>query len=162
MSAAKMGARVQYCGHEGWFVADIFQIHCVNVVRANGPVTPDNIVRTEMETITHTLSDMPEAGFWRPDIGVFVVPVAQVKHIRGLGATAAKKPDEVGFTDPIISVDIQAGKIAGFNGPEIVHEFTPFTDKATALKGMHEWFKTRSIHVPRVVYPHIKKIKMSS
>lgn len=161
MSAAKMGARVKYCNHEGWFVADIFQIACVNVVKANGPVTGDNIIRTEMETITHTMSDFPEAGFWRPDIGVFVVPVAQVKHIRGLGAQAAKKPDEVGFREPIISVDEQAKKIAGFDGTELVHEFTPYTNKAEAMKAMHEWFKSRSIHVPQVVYPRITKMKVS-
>lgn len=82
MSAPAMGARVKYCNHEGWFVADILLIKCVNVVRANGPVTPSNIIRTEMDTITHHLKDYPEAGFWRPDLGVFVVPVSQVHHLK--------------------------------------------------------------------------------
>jgi len=81
MSKAKMGATVQYCGHDGTFVADIFRVGNVNVVKANGPVTPDSI-RRPAQNATHHLMDFPLAGFWRPDIGVFVVPKAQVKELK--------------------------------------------------------------------------------
>ena len=81
MSKAKMGTIVQYCGHDGFFVADIFKVGNVNVVKANGPVTPDSI-RRPAQNATHHLVDFPSAGFWRPDIGVFVVPKAQVKELK--------------------------------------------------------------------------------
>ena len=45
MSKAHMGATVKYCGHDGTFIADIFVVGNVNVVRANGPVTGNNIKR---------------------------------------------------------------------------------------------------------------------
>jgi hypothetical protein len=45
MSASFMGAKVQYCGHSGWFVADIFLVAGANVVKANGPVSASNITR---------------------------------------------------------------------------------------------------------------------
>lgn len=78
MSKASVGAKVQYCGHDGWFIADIWEIEGVNVVRANGKVTPSNINRPA-QGATHSLSDFPKGGFWRPDLGVFVVPSDQVK-----------------------------------------------------------------------------------
>jgi len=34
MSESKMGAKVMYCGHTGWFLADIFRVGNVNVVKA--------------------------------------------------------------------------------------------------------------------------------
>lgn len=77
-----MGANVEFCGHNGWFIADIFVVGNVNVVRANGPVTSGNINRKNLDSITHTMSDFPTAGFWRPDLGVFVVPKAQVKEVK--------------------------------------------------------------------------------
>jgi hypothetical protein len=80
MSAAKMGATVLYCGHNGTFIADIFKVGNVNVVRANGKVTPDNISRPA-NGATHHLSDFPNGGFWRPDLGVFVVPENQVTEL---------------------------------------------------------------------------------
>ncbi|MGC1685433.1 MAG: hypothetical protein WA734_07440 [Candidatus Acidiferrales bacterium] len=79
MSKAAMGVNVQYCGHNGYFVADILEIDGVNVVRASGPVSPDNIMRhEEFGPATHHLSDFPRAGFWQPKLGVFVVPKNQV------------------------------------------------------------------------------------
>lgn len=80
VSKSCAGARVRYCNHAGWFVADIWSVGNTNVVRANGPVTADNINRDELDRITHHLADFPIAGFWRPDIGVFVVPQSQVKE----------------------------------------------------------------------------------
>lgn len=82
MSKPKMGAKVQYCGHNGTFVADIFLIGDVNVVRANGPVNAGNLERPAKHP-THHLMDFPQAGFWSPDRGIFVVPKAQVKECRG-------------------------------------------------------------------------------
>jgi len=80
MSRAKMGAVVQYCGHDGTFVADIYEVAEANVVRANGPVTSSNLNRPA-KNATHHLIDMPSGGFWRPDLGVFVVPKKQVEEL---------------------------------------------------------------------------------
>ncbi len=85
MSKEAMGARVMYCGHDGYFVADICCVAGANVVRATGAVTPGNLIRPiqqKSEPATHTLLDFPTAGFWRPDLGVFVVPEDQVKEIK--------------------------------------------------------------------------------
>lgn len=80
MSKAYMGAKVQYCGHNGTFIADIFEIDGVNVVRASGAVTGENIERPA-KNATHHLLDFPRTGFWRPDIGIFVVPKKQVEEL---------------------------------------------------------------------------------
>ena len=80
MSEAAIGAMVRYCGHNGTFVADIFRIAGVNVIRANGPVTMKTLTRPA-KAPTHQLEDFPQAGFWRPDLGVFVVPEAQVTKL---------------------------------------------------------------------------------
>ena len=80
MSEPAMGARVKYCGHDGYFIADIFKVGNCNVVRANGPVTGDTIKRPA-KNITHELSDFPKPGFWGSQVGVFVVPCEQVKKV---------------------------------------------------------------------------------
>ena len=77
-----MGAQVRYCGHDGTFVADIFLVAGANVVRAVGPVTGDNLHRPATGA-THHLDDFPLSGFWRPDLGVFVVPEGQVVALNG-------------------------------------------------------------------------------
>ena len=92
MSKATIGAHVKFCNHAGWFTADIYKIGNVNVVRANGPVTTDNIVRDDQEAITHELRDFPVSGFWRPDLGVFVVPESQVIRVRNAPGTFRNKP----------------------------------------------------------------------
>jgi hypothetical protein len=84
MSKGCMGARVIYCGHDGYFVADIFLVAGANVIRADGPINLGNLIRParqKAETPTHTMVDFPVGGFWRPDLGVFVVPKDQVKKI---------------------------------------------------------------------------------
>jgi hypothetical protein len=81
MSKAAIGARVLYCNHSGYFIADIFEVEGVNVVRANGKVTPGNLIRTSPDSCTHHMTDFPKTGFWRPDLGVFVVPKSQVKAL---------------------------------------------------------------------------------
>ena len=81
MSKAYMGARVMYCGHNGWFVADIFRIGNVNVVKANGPITESTLVRGKNEEATHNVSDFPSAGCWAASRGFLVVPASQVKEL---------------------------------------------------------------------------------
>jgi hypothetical protein len=81
MSKSFIGANVMFCGHRGHFIADIHVVGNCNVVRASREVTPDNIDRTMLHNATHHISDFPTAGFWRPDLGVFVVPQAQVVEL---------------------------------------------------------------------------------
>ena len=83
MAKPAIGAVVRYCGHDGVFIADIFLIDKVNVVRANGPVNPGNIKRKgELGKATHQLSDFPACGYWGAERGVFVVPEKQVTVLR--------------------------------------------------------------------------------
>lgn len=86
MAKPAIGARVMFCGHNGWFLADIWKVGNVNVVRASGTfgynaAFIDALERESPEEATYQLVDFPEAGFWRPDLGVFVVPEAQVTEI---------------------------------------------------------------------------------
>jgi hypothetical protein len=78
-----MGAMILYCGHNGAFIADITEIEGATVVRPNGPIDLAKLDRsvTSVRRATHHLTDSPTAGFWRPDLGVFVVPSAQVKAL---------------------------------------------------------------------------------
>lgn len=92
MSKASIGARVAYCGHNGWFVADIHLINGVNVVKANGPVNGGNLER-DMSDVTHELVDWPRAGYWNPNIGIFVVPANQVTLV-------AKRPIKPATSKP--------------------------------------------------------------
>ena len=82
MAKSKMGALVLYCGHRACFTADITRVGTANVVRSSGPVTMENVNRLDYEHATHHMVDYPEGGFWRPDLGVFVVPESQVKEIK--------------------------------------------------------------------------------
>jgi hypothetical protein len=83
LSKPAIGAHVMYCGHNGWFLADIFKIGNVNVVRAAAAkVDPGKLHRDDPEGATHHLKDFPTTGFWRPDLGVFVVPASQVTEIK--------------------------------------------------------------------------------
>lgn len=79
-----------FCGHDGYFVADIFNINGVNVVNANGPVDYNALVRdwdqdNPNDRPTHHLSDYPLSGFWHPKKGVFVVPEDQVSVLNEAG-----------------------------------------------------------------------------
>lgn len=73
----RTGAVVQYCGHDGTFVADVYKIGGAMVVRSNGPVKLDELQRPARGVSYHML-DYPRPGFWRPDLGVFVVPADQL------------------------------------------------------------------------------------
>jgi hypothetical protein len=49
-----------------------------------------NVDRKNHAQATHHVVDFPSSGFWRPDLGVFVVPEDQVKEIKvrsGVSAT---------------------------------------------------------------------------
>lgn len=81
MQKAMAGAQVQYCGHQGYFLADVYEVAGACVVVANGAVTPANINRNRMDKVTHHLVDFPTAGYWRPGKGIFVVPSDQVRLV---------------------------------------------------------------------------------
>lgn len=67
-----------------------------------------------------------------------------------------------GHTDPVISVDRCTKKIACFNGFHCVRDFQTYADEAVGIQEAHEWFKGKTIHVPQVVFPVIRKLRMSS
>lgn len=79
---AKVGAVVRYCGHNGAFIADILPVGTAMVVRASAPVTMEKLNRSEkfFASATHHISDHL-GGFWRPELGVFVVPVAALEEL---------------------------------------------------------------------------------
>jgi hypothetical protein len=92
-SIVLLGAQVQYCGHAGVFVADIISVGNTYVVRASKPVTPERLVRKNVdETATHHLIDFPGPNFWRPDLGVFVVPRKQLT-LTAVGQRRVKERD---------------------------------------------------------------------
>jgi hypothetical protein len=77
-----VGANVIFCGHAGYFVADVLKLEGVAVVHASAPVTPAGLFRhEELGRATHRVVDFPVAGFWKPRAGVFVVPIAQFTEV---------------------------------------------------------------------------------
>lgn len=76
------GAHVMFCGHNGWFIADIYAIGGAVVVRANGHIMPEALIRCRNEEATHHVTDFPDIGFWRPDLGILVVPASQIKCLK--------------------------------------------------------------------------------
>ena len=74
---SKMGAVVQYCGHDATFAADIYVHDGVAVVHAAAAPIEKALTRPAANP-THHVSDFPKAIFWKPRLGVFVVPVSQV------------------------------------------------------------------------------------
>ena len=82
---SRSGAVVQFCGHRGTFLADILIIEGAAVVRASGPITMQNLDRDSQRyaAATHHVSDFPNGGFWRPELGVLVVPAEQVTVLAG-------------------------------------------------------------------------------
>lgn len=73
----KVGAVVQYCGHDATFVADIYVHDGVAVIHAGSAPIDDGLERPARNP-THHVSDFPKAIFWKPRIGVLVVPASQV------------------------------------------------------------------------------------
>lgn len=80
MMKGACGAVVQYCGHNATFVADIIIVAGAAVVRANGPI--EKYLTRPARNPTHHIVDFPVGGFWRPDLGVLVVPIDQVTKIK--------------------------------------------------------------------------------
>lgn len=62
------------------FAADLFEIAGAMVVRANGPIVvggnahPIDSKLCKAHQPTHDLHDDRGRGFWRTDLGIFVVP----------------------------------------------------------------------------------------
>jgi len=81
VSAPAIGAKVAYCGHDGWFLADIHRVGNVNIVYAAAKKVSGESLHRPADGATHLLVDFPVGGFWRPQIGVFVVPEAQVREL---------------------------------------------------------------------------------
>ncbi len=81
-----IGITVAYCGHDAEIPhCDIVAVGNTLVVRANRAVTNENLSRPIKEA-THHMSDHL-GGFWRPDLGVFVVPAEAVTLIPNTDAT---------------------------------------------------------------------------
>lgn len=82
-----IGKTVRYCGHKATFQADIFEVAGAVVVRAPAAITPNdehgvlNRDPKAYDLASHHLEDFPHGGFWRPDLGVFVVPKAQCSEV---------------------------------------------------------------------------------
>ena len=70
------GACVLYCGHDATFRADLFEIEGAIVIRAAGPIDESRLQRPAARP-THHVTDSPRSGFWRPDLGILVVPRGQ-------------------------------------------------------------------------------------
>lgn len=65
-----------------------------------------------------------------------------------------------GYFEPKISVDHRSKSIACFDGFTLVREFKQYSVESEAIQEAHEWFKGRTIHIPQVIFPIIRKIKI--
>lgn len=80
----KTGALVHMVSHDLVFAADLFEVAGAIVVRANGPIVrdvnawPRSANFCDHHQPTHELRDDNGTGFWREDLGVFVVPKDRV------------------------------------------------------------------------------------
>jgi hypothetical protein len=74
------GVKVLYCGHNASFIADVWETSDCILVRANGKI--DDYLERPANKPGYWLSDFPQCGFWRPDIGVFLVPKNQFTKIK--------------------------------------------------------------------------------
>lgn len=76
----KTGAIMHMIPHDLVFNADLFEVAGAIVVRANGPIVrdgnawPRSAKFCEHHQPTHELRDDHGTGFWREELGVFVVP----------------------------------------------------------------------------------------
>lgn len=73
--------------HDLVFMADLYDVAGAMVVRANGPVVRGKnalappLAATIMGSVTHELLDDHGAGFWREDLGVFVVNKIYLREV---------------------------------------------------------------------------------
>lgn len=78
-ACVKTGATVHMVPHDIVFHADLFEVGGAMVIRANGPIVhggnawPRSAKFCEHHLPTHELLDDHGTGFWREDLGVFVV-----------------------------------------------------------------------------------------
>lgn len=78
-ACVKTGAIVHMLPHDIVFHADLFEVAGAVVIRANGPIErgvnawPGSSPFCLNHKPTHELLDDHGAGFWRDDLGVFVV-----------------------------------------------------------------------------------------
>jgi hypothetical protein len=80
-SCIKTGAVIHLLAHDLIFHADLYEIEGAIVVRANGPLERDHNCwqKGHQDHPDYELHDTPFAGFWRDDLGLFVVPADQVR-----------------------------------------------------------------------------------
>lgn len=81
MACFKTGAVVHMIPHDLVFAADIWRVEGAWVVRANGPLhrghnafSPKDAHLNGFREPTHELQGDNGAGFWRDDLGIWVVP----------------------------------------------------------------------------------------
>lgn len=74
-SDAWTNQRVLFCGHKGWFPADVFITPYAVAVTGNGPyrVAGDTLKRTELETAQWHITDA-HGGYWGPNHAMFLLP----------------------------------------------------------------------------------------
>lgn len=65
-------------------------------------------------------------------------------------------------TDPIISIDRASKSWACFDGAELLHGFTDYVLETDAVKLAENYFAFRGIVNPRVVYPRITSMRMTT
>jgi hypothetical protein len=76
-----VGALVQYCGHAGYFVADVLEVAGAAVV-VTDPVNIGKLIRDDRYgPATHHLLDFPGPIVWKPDRGIFVVPKKNLRRL---------------------------------------------------------------------------------
>lgn len=83
-----MGAKVQYCGHDASFYADIIDLNGVCLVVGMPKI--DNVLARPAVNCTHHLKDFPRVGYWSPLRGFFMVPSNQVIDLRAPKSKAKK------------------------------------------------------------------------
>lgn len=64
--------------------------------------------------------------------------------------------------EPIISLCRQSKRIGIFNGLDLVRDFADYQDDKTALQEACAWVRERSDVQPKVVYPKITKMNLST
>ena len=86
-ACVKTGATVHMIPHDLVFQADLYEIAGAIVIRANGHIVrggnawPRSAPFCEHHQPTHEMHDDHGRGFWREDIGVFVMPADLVRAL---------------------------------------------------------------------------------
>ena len=66
------------------------------------------------------------------------------------------------MTNPIISVDRSSERIAIFDGDLLARDFESYDHEGNAIKAAEAWVAQRSQVKPNVVYPHIRRMTIST